>query len=259
MTPMDNSEIKILVIEDELEIRANLLDLLEMEGFSAIGADNGATGLMGALEYKPDIILCDVMMPELDGHEVLAALRQEPETALTPFVFLTALADKGDVRQGMRLGADDYITKPFVCGEVMDAIHTRLQRQTILTDRYKAEQATIQALQKEVQEFRAGLDDAQAVLMSDVRSQLKTNLEKLSIASSILKTLAPTEERERSIALVESVSTAQVKLLSRMPNLDYLSKDSFFNIGKAEESKLEEPIEELLEGPTEEEMMLSFS
>ena len=251
---MDNSKIKILVIEDELEIRANLLDLLEMEGYSAIGADNGITGLIGALEHHPDIILCDVMMPELDGHEVLAALRQEPETALTPFVFLTALADKGDIRQGMKLGADDYITKPFVCGEVIDAINIRLQRQTLLAERQEAEQAVIQALEKDVKAFRDSLDSERAALISDVRSQLKTGLKKLSIASNILKTMPPGEERERSTALIQSVCTAQVKLLSRIPNFDYLPNDQLSEQGKAEES-----IEELLSSATEEEIVMSLS
>lgn len=251
---MDNSKIKILVIEDELEIRANLLELLEMEGYSAIGADNGITGLMGALEHHPDIILCDVMMPELDGHEVLSALRQEPETALTPFVFLTALADKGDIRQGMKLGADDYITKPFVCGEVIDAINTRLQRQTVLAERHKAEQAVMLALQEEVKAFRDGLDSERAALISDVRSQLKTDLKKLSIASDILKTLPVGEERERSAALIQSVCNAQVKLLSRIPNFDYLHKEQLFEQGEDEE-----PVEELLSGATEEEILMNLS
>ena len=256
---MDNGKIKILVIEDELEIRANLLDLLDMEGYVAIGADNGITGLIGALEHHPDIILCDVMMPELDGHEVLAALRQEPETALTPFIFLTALADKGDIRQGMKLGADDYITKPFVCGEVIDAINIRLQKQTALAERNKAEQAIMSALQEDVQAFRDGLDNERAVLISDVRSQIKTDLKKLSIASDILKTLPHSEERVRSAALIQSVCNAQVKLLSRIPNFDHLPNDRSFEQGKVEKSKAEDSIEELLSGATEEEILMSLS
>lgn len=238
---INNEAIKILVIEDELEIRANLLELLEMEGYSAIGADNGVTGLLGALEHSPDIILCDVMMPELNGLEVLAALRQEPETALTPFVFLTALADKGDVRQGMTLGADDYITKPFTCQEVVDAIETRLQRQNVLAGQQKMEQETVAALQQEIQDFRANLDGYQAALIADIRLQLKTGLKQLSIASSLLKTLTPGEERERSIALIESVCIAQVKMLSKVPNLDYLSKTI-----QIEQQDAQPPVEELL-------------
>lgn len=124
--------VKVLVIEDEMEIRANLLEFLALEGYDVIGADNGITGLIGALEYQPDLILCDVMMPELDGYDVLAALRQEPKTALIPFIFLTALADKGDMRKGIELGSDDYLTKPFTCLEILRAIETVLQKQAAI-------------------------------------------------------------------------------------------------------------------------------
>lgn len=218
--------VKILVIEDEMEIRANLLELLALEGFDIIGADNGATGLVGALEHNPDLILCDVMMPELDGHDVLAALRQEPQTALTPFIFLTALADKTDIRKGMSLGADDYITKPFVCSEVIDAINLRLEKQTALSEQHKREHAEVATLQKEVRQFRDVLNSVQAELISDVRTQLKDTLSQLNTLTDILKTLPEGTERERSIALIQSMCAAKVKLLTRIPNFDYLDEDS---------------------------------
>lgn len=218
--------VKVLVIEDEIEIRANLLELLSLEGYDIIGADNGVTGLIGALEHNPDLILCDVMMPELDGHDVLAALRQEPETALTPFIFLTALADKGDIRKGMTLGADDYITKPFVCSEVIDAISARLEKQSVLEKQYKTElPQEVDTLQQEVQQFRSTLDSDQAALISDVRSHLKDTLRKLNAVRDILKTLPGGQQREQSISLVQSVCAAKVKMLARIPNFDYLSED----------------------------------
>ncbi|NEP18366.1 MAG: response regulator, partial [Leptolyngbya sp. SIO4C1] len=142
---------KILVIEDEVDIRANLLDLLEAEGYDIVGADNGVTGLIGALEHQPDLILCDVMMPELDGYDVLRALRLEPETAMLPLIFLTALADKSDIRQGMTLGADDYLTKPFTRREVLQAVETRLQRQSA---QQQTERTQVQTLQQEIESLR---------------------------------------------------------------------------------------------------------
>ena len=124
---------KILVIEDEESIRENILDLLEAENFEGIGAINGKVGIKLANEQIPDLILCDMMMPEVDGHGVLKALRSEPLTATIPFIFLTAKADKSDVRTGMELGADDYITKPCTPQELLKAIAIRLEKQKTIS------------------------------------------------------------------------------------------------------------------------------
>ncbi|MEM6869035.1 MAG: response regulator [Cyanobacteria bacterium P01_C01_bin.121] len=231
--------VKVLVIEDETEIRANLLELLQLEGYDVISADNGATGLIGALECKPDIILCDVMMPELDGHDVLEALRQEPETALTPFIFLTALADKGDIRKGMTLGADDYITKPFTCLEVINAIDTRLQKKTALAEQQETEQATIAALQEEVRKFRGHLNNEQAGLIDEVRSHMKASLSQLSTVTNTLKTLPPGKQREQCVAILQSMCATKVKLLTKIPNFDYLSESLPFE--PAEQTSQESP------------------
>lgn len=217
--------VKVLVIEDEMEIRANLLELLALEGYDVMGADNGVTGLVGALEYKPDLILCDVMMPELDGYDVLAALRQEPNTALIPFIFLTALADKGDIRKGMELGSDDYLTKPFSCHEILSAVEARIKKQTVMVEQHGAQEAQLQELQQEVKLFRDALDTEQAVLISDVRQMIKETVTKLNIANTILKTLPIGEERERSMALIQNVCASEIKMLTRIPNFEYLSEE----------------------------------
>lgn len=119
---------KILVIEDEEAIRENILDLLEAENFESMGAANGKIGIKMAIAQIPDLILCDMMMPEIDGHGVLQALRSEPTTATIPFIFLTAKAEKTDVRLGMELGADDYITKPCTPQELLKAVAMRLEK-----------------------------------------------------------------------------------------------------------------------------------
>lgn len=121
---------RILVIEDEPEMRRNLLTILRMENFAPLGAENGRVGVELALKEKPDLILCDVMMPELDGHGVLAALRADSRTNATPFIFLTARGEKPDVRSGMNLGADDYLTKPVGKADLLSAIRSRLKRST---------------------------------------------------------------------------------------------------------------------------------
>jgi DNA-binding response OmpR family regulator len=119
---------KILVIEDEPMVRSSLVELLEAEKFTTFSAIDGFEGVQLAQEQIPDLILCDVMMPDLDGYDVLQMLRKEPETATIPFIFLTAKAALKEVRQGMNLGADDYLTKPFSRSELLQAISVRLEK-----------------------------------------------------------------------------------------------------------------------------------
>jgi EAL domain-containing protein (putative c-di-GMP-specific phosphodiesterase class I)/FixJ family two-component response regulator len=126
----------ILVIEDEEVIRENILKLLKAEGFNVTGAENGMQGLSLAMANLPDVILCDVMMPELDGYGVLTALRSNPVTATVPFVFLTGKAERSEMRQAMELGADDYLTKPFTKTELVGAIASRLKKQEALAEQY---------------------------------------------------------------------------------------------------------------------------
>jgi DNA-binding NarL/FixJ family response regulator len=119
---------KILVIEDEPEMRRNLTTILRLEKFQPLAAENGRVGVELARKEKPDVILCDVMMPELDGYGVIAALRAEAATVTIPFIFLTAKGEKPDIRAGMNLGADDYLTKPVGKADLLAAIHSRLER-----------------------------------------------------------------------------------------------------------------------------------
>ena len=119
---------KILVIEDEPEMRRNIVSLLRYHEYEPIEAENGRKGVALARSEKPDLILCDVMMPELDGHCVLEALREDRGLSLIPFVFLTAKGGKDDLRSGMNLGADDYLTKPVANADLIEAIEARLRR-----------------------------------------------------------------------------------------------------------------------------------
>jgi CheY-like chemotaxis protein len=121
---------KILVIEDENFIRENLLELLEIEGFEAVGAENGCVGVELAKRQQPNLILCDVMMPELDGYGVLEALRQDPVTAKIPFLFLTASADRTNLQKIRDLGINDFILKPFNVDKFLAVIADRMENTT---------------------------------------------------------------------------------------------------------------------------------
>jgi DNA-binding NarL/FixJ family response regulator len=126
---------RILVIEDEPEMRRNIAALLRFHEYATLEAENGRKGVELARREKPDLILCDVMMPELDGYGVLQALQQDAALALTPFIFLTAKGDKDDLRSGMNLGADDYLTKPVANKELVSAIEARLRRSELQAKR----------------------------------------------------------------------------------------------------------------------------
>jgi DNA-binding NarL/FixJ family response regulator len=119
---------RILVIEDEPEMRRNLMAILRLERFQPLAAEDGQVGVELAKREKPDLVLCDVMMPKLDGYGVIAALRASSETAAIPFIFLTAKGEKPEVRAGMNLGADDYLTKPVVKADLLAAVRSRLER-----------------------------------------------------------------------------------------------------------------------------------
>ena len=119
---------KILVIEDEPEMRRNITTLLRYHDYEPIAAANGRDGVQAARREKLDVILCDVMMPELDGYGVLQELQLDASLARTPFIFLTAKGEKDDLRSGMNLGADDYLTKPVANADLIRAIEARLRR-----------------------------------------------------------------------------------------------------------------------------------
>lgn len=119
---------KILIIEDDAMIRQTITEILQSEEFTVITANNGKQGLQRATQELPHLILCDVMMPELNGYEVLEVLRRNQTTATIPLIFLTALADRKDTRRGMELGADDYLIKPCDADELLKAVETRLNK-----------------------------------------------------------------------------------------------------------------------------------
>ncbi|HEY9616936.1 MAG TPA: EAL domain-containing protein [Microcoleaceae cyanobacterium] len=127
---------RILVIEDDSTVQSLILKLLQAEGFTTISSSDGRSGIAMAQMHEPDLIICDIMMPECNGYEVLEVLRQHPTTARIPFIFLSAKADRAALRQGMELGADDYLTKPFTRAELLGAIAARLDKQASITQPY---------------------------------------------------------------------------------------------------------------------------
>jgi len=140
---------KILIIEDETEMRRNITALLRFHDYEPIAAENGRVGVDTARRARPDLILCDVMMPELDGFGVLHELQTDPSLARIPFIFLTAKGEKDDLREGMNFGADDYLTKPVANNDLVQAIETRLRRSEQRDNReFKADFSSVEPLLK---------------------------------------------------------------------------------------------------------------
>jgi len=133
----------ILVIEDQPIMRHKTVTILKMEGYDVLEAPNGKEGIRLAREELPDLILCDIMMPECDGYDVLQAVRLHRATATTPFVFFTAKGEKPDVRAGMNLGADDYLVKPTPRTDLLEALEARFERQRLHHERLKEELAKV--------------------------------------------------------------------------------------------------------------------
>jgi CheY-like chemotaxis protein len=123
---------RVLIIEDNADVRENTADMLELAGYEIATSSEGRSGLRKAQDFKPDLILCDIMMPGMDGYQVLDAILSNSKTAAIPFIFLTAKTEKSDMRKGMNMGADDYLTKPFEEEELLDAVQTRLDKHDFL-------------------------------------------------------------------------------------------------------------------------------
>jgi signal transduction histidine kinase len=180
---------KILVIEDEKDVRLNILEILTSGGFDPLNADNGLTGVQLAKDRSPDLIICDIKMPDFDGYSVLEALRQDPKTAMIPFIFLTAKADKADFRYGMNLGADDYLTKPFRRMELLDTIAARLKR-------HRA-QAEIQKKVDTLQQINSQKNELLNTITHDLRAPLTT----IKVALQLMDTMPENRRQYVEIAL----------------------------------------------------------
>jgi DNA-binding response OmpR family regulator len=145
---------KLLLIEDDVTVRENTAELLELSNYNVITASNGKLGIETAKQEIPDIIICDIMMPEIDGYGVLEALSKNPSTLNIPFIFLSAKTEHKDIRKGMDLGADDYLTKPFEEEELLSAIESRLAKVAILKSYIKEETQEDEEKLKDLNDLR---------------------------------------------------------------------------------------------------------
>lgn len=239
--------IKILIIEDTVLLRENIADALELEGYEVLHADDGQSGIVKARECRPDLILCDIMMPDMNGFEVLKLLRSTDGQVPFPFIFITALAERKDFREGMELGADDYLVKPFSISELLNAINTRLAKHNSIERRIKSQvekienelKTRISELMKQNENISAlnaqvvgQLNEKQAQLMQEALQSIETNstlknlarqltteLQKTGIADQQRQTLVDLRNklRNRSV-LMNSWTVFQLKFNQTYPS-----------------------------------------
>jgi signal transduction histidine kinase len=198
---------KILVIEDERYLLEDIVEMLQYTNYDVFGAHNGVQGLKVALEQQPDLIVCDIMMPEMNGYDVLQRVRANPDTASVPFVFLTAKADRDSMRQGMELGADDYLTKPFTSSELLTAISARLKRHSDIVERseHHLEYVKQQLARMVTHELRTPLISINTVL---------------NIISRQIGQLTTSEMQE----LIDTIDAGSKRLSHRVEQMVYLTQ-----------------------------------
>lgn len=220
----------ILVIEDEQTVRESILDLLEAEGFQSIGGENGNVGVQLAQQHHPDLILCDVMMPELDGFSVLTQLRKFPETAGIPFIFLTASGTKAYQRQGMELGADDYLTKPCTATDLLGAVLGRLAKYEALAQQLAKKAGSIKTEKTEIRTESAQTDmqpisGTRDGLLNHFYQELRNPLSNINLALHLLK--IDRSGQESTIAIVQRDYSRELAVLLEVYKLqEYLMPES---------------------------------
>ncbi|KOR37482.1 MULTISPECIES: ATP-binding response regulator [Planktothricoides] len=212
---------KILVIEDEKPVLTNIIEILESGGFRAIGAENGEIGVQLATQEIPDLIICDIMMPVLDGYGVLTKLRSQPLTEIIPFIFLTAKADKGDLRQGMNLGADDYISKPFRRKELLEAVNIRLEKQAAVMQKYISQFQRAEGLLSKMQDLQQLSETKEGLLMKLI-SDLRDPLSKINLAIKMLKNTPPGASRDRYLEILQEEFDKEIALLNQVSDVQEL-------------------------------------
>jgi two-component system sensor histidine kinase/response regulator len=218
---------KILIIEDAKDLREDVVEMLALEGYKAYGAEDGMVGVTVAKQEHPDLIVCDIMMPVLDGYGVLEKLRADPKTATIPFIFLTAKAERVSMRQGMILGADDYVTKPFMVNELLESIQTQLKKRADLNE----------VANKRIESIRENITTA-------LPHELRTPLNTIIGFSDILLSEAQRLKPDQIASWAEHINKAAHRLYRLIENYLFYAK---FQVATQNEVRIRaaEPLMEL--------------
>lgn len=206
---------KILIIDDEKALLEELADNLTFAGFDVLSTYDSVLGVQLAQEHLPDLILCDVMMPKMDGYGVLLEIRSHPPTANTPFIFLTAKASRDDWRKGMRMGADDYLTKPFQQSELLETIATQLSKHDLRVQEYDSELNNLHQALAQEQEMRLLKSRFVSMASHEFRNPLTTILS----SNTLLRDYADRMPPERRLIHMERIESAVNQMLYMLDDM----------------------------------------
>lgn len=212
--------VRVLLIEDEALLRQEIVEWLGYEGFDVLTASDGVEGANVALEHGPDVIISDIMLPRMDGHGVLLTVRSNPKTQLTPFIFMTAKATQHDVRAGMQMGADDYITKPFTLPDLVKAIQTQLDKRAA----HKRE------IDKEVETWRQALEQEHEMAMLKTRMvamfshDFRNPLAAILSSIALVRDYADRMDKQHRLAHLNRAESAVRQLLQMLDDMLFLAQ-----------------------------------
>ncbi|WP_017296014.1 response regulator transcription factor [Geminocystis herdmanii] len=215
---------KILIVEDEKEIRENIAQILQLNDYETISADNGKNALDLAIKYLPDLIISDIMMPYMDGYEFLENLRKTEKISIIPCILVTAKVEKKDIRQGMELGADDYLTKPFTPEELLNSVISRLARHQHITETFDVQleknQEVITKIKKNVNEKNKRLKTHENLinLKDDILEKLIINLSNplnnMNIAIKMLRESDNEEKQQLYLQILQDECAKEIEILN---------------------------------------------
>lgn len=217
---------KILVIEDEPAIRQTIMEMLASENFKVIGAENGHLGVELAQTEIPALIICDIMMPLLNGYEVLIALRENPHTAIIPLIFITAKISQEDRRQGMELGANDYLTKPFTIDSLLKTVSTQLAKQDAIIKYYSSQVDHYKQLDQNMHKIEHFAETREEIFQRFFE-ELRQSISKINLAAKMIECATSKVQKERYLKILKLECSHDTNLLHDVARLrEIMTKDN---------------------------------
>lgn len=210
---------KILVIEDERTTLNSIVEFLLSEGFDAIGAENGRDGIELAQKHLPALIICDILMPELDGYDVLTYLQQDRDTASIPFIFLTATTDSSSFRLGMEMGADDYLRKPVTSAELRAAIASRLRKQEVTMCSYSPSEPLTLEQASDSSDRLQEYSNAQSSLFDFLLQGVKPSISRLNSEISEFKSTLTDDKQQEHLSNIEQEFARLLAVVNQVSEL----------------------------------------